>query len=88
MRNLVEISTYRIDYKETIEHYEDQGFSYVSSHVSPEQNKTGEITIVFEGSREDIAEISDADGHRSFLQFDDGTESPLYIKRERNFWED
>jgi len=88
MRNLLKATCMRINYNEVVAEYEEMGFTLVSSHVTPEQAKWGEITLTFQGEREDVAELSDEEGHHSFLEFDDGTTSPLYIKRERNFWED
>jgi hypothetical protein len=88
MRSLLEIVTNRSDFKETVEEYESEGFSYVGSFVAPEQASTGEITLTFEGPRATVAEYSRLEGHKTFVVFEDGTTSPLYIKREKSWWED
>lgn len=82
MRNLVEISCDRNSASETISYYEEQGFQFISSQRIDKDL----MLLVFEASKDSIANLSTI--RQAKIQFDDGTESPLYIKRERNFWED
>lgn len=82
MRNLIEIIVNSSDFSDVTEYYESQGFSFISSKIYDRN----ELLVTFEGSRDSIADVGTF--HRAVIQFEDGTESPLYIKRERNFWED
>jgi hypothetical protein len=82
MKSLIEISMSKINFQETLDSYLEEGFEYVSS------TDNGETIIVL--LRGDIHNVSHYlnEYNKSYLEFEDKTRSPLYIKRERNFWED
>ena len=87
MKNIIEVKIDRRDFRQTVDRWTEEGFQYLDSVTLPHQVNTNEVTVRFEGSRDAVAQQAES-GERAFLLFDDGSESPLYIKRERNFWED
>ena len=82
MKSLIEISISKIDFQDTLNYYLEEGFEYLSSTDNGES-----ITVVLRGEIQSVAQYSN-EYNKSYIEFDDKTRSPLYIKRERNFWED
>jgi hypothetical protein len=82
MKSLIEISISKIDFQDTLNYYLEEGFEYLSSIDNGES-----ITVVLRGEIQSVAQYSN-EHNKSYIEFDDKTRSPLYIKRERNFWED
>jgi hypothetical protein len=82
MKSLIEIGISKTDFQETLDSYLEEGFEYVSS------TDNGDIiSVLFRGDIHNVAAYSN-EYNKSYLEFEDKTRSPLYIKRERNFWED
>lgn len=82
MKSLIEITVSKEHFQDTISEYAAEGFDYVSSKTSEDNN----ILIVL--LRGDIHTASQYQNNKSYLEFEDGSLSPLYIKRNRDFWED
>jgi hypothetical protein len=82
MKSLIEISVSKEHFQDIVSEYTAEGFEYVSSRPSDDRN----ILVVL--LRGDIHNASQYQSDKSYLEFSDGTQSPLYIKRNRNFWED
>ena len=63
-----------------VEHYESLGFQLLGKQVFGE-----EVTLIFQGqSTAHAAEASYWDtGAQAFIEFSDGTTSPLYVRRSR-----
>jgi len=83
MTNYLEITAHQDEIDFLITKYTSNGLHLVDER----KQSDGLITLVFEGNRDAIAEHYTS-GDKAFLEFEDGTVSPLYIKRERNFWDD
>lgn len=81
MKTLIEISVSKDSFYETLSQYEDIGFEYVSSSEVDFET----LAVVLRG---DVHNLPHVHSDKSYLEFEDGTQSPLYIKRNRNFWED
>ena len=69
-------------FQDILTEYVAEGFEYVSSRPSDDKSL---LVLLLRG---DIHNASQYQSDKSYLEFDDGTRSPLYIKRNRNFWED
>lgn len=81
MKTLIEISVLKDSFYEILSQYEDIGFDYISS--SDMNSETLKVIL-----RGDVHSLPHVHSDKSYLEFDDGTQSPLYIKRNRDFWED
>jgi hypothetical protein len=82
MKSLIEISVSKEHFQDIVSEYNAEGFEYVSSRPSDDKNM---LILLLRG---DIHKASQYQSDKSYLEFGDGTQSPLYIKRNRNFWED
>jgi hypothetical protein len=83
MKSLIEVTVLKEYFQETLAEYSEEGFEYLSSKNGDSDDT---IIVIFRG---DIhATPYSSENSKSFLEFEDGSRSPLYIKRERNFWED
>lgn len=68
---------------DTIQYYEELGFTVINTKRIDHNN----VILVLQGDKDLIGQHSKL-GDKSFIQFEDGLTSPLYIKREKTFWED
>lgn len=85
MKNRLEITVNSFEnLEEIIDSYREEGLSLVEKQSLPNRD----VILVFEGERENIAYQTQIENQKGFIEFDDGSVSSLYIKRERNFWED
>ena len=84
MKSLIEINVLKETFQETVDHYNNEGIEYISSSPGPTSEY---ITVLFRGDIHNLSQYANQN-NKSYLEFDDGSRSPLYIKRERNFWED
>lgn len=82
MKSLIEITVSKDNFQDTISEYAAEGFDYVSSRPSDDNNM---LVVLLRG---DIHTASHYQSDKSYLEFEDGSRSPLYIKRYRDFWED
>ena len=64
--------------------YRERGLNLIKSS---KDNVTGLVILEFEGNRSEVADLFES-GDEASIQFEDGVVSPLYIRRERNFWDD
>jgi hypothetical protein len=69
--------------KDTIEYYEAQGLSFLSKKVLNRES----IELSFSTSGKEHAFIGSDDSVETFIEFEDGSISPLYIRRDRDFSE-
>jgi hypothetical protein len=81
MKNYIEFDVYDFEVKELISRYRDSELRYLGSKPSLVRGRT---IVSFQGARDVVAE-SGTDASRRFIEFDDGTVSPLYVKRERDY---
>jgi len=85
MRNILEITAEKTEnISSIVEIYEDEGFSLISKRSL----RDGRVVLTFEGSREEVSYNTQIEGQKGFIEFEDGTQSPLYIRREKNLLED
>jgi hypothetical protein len=82
MKSLIEITVSKDHFQDIVSEYAAEGFDYVSSRPSDDKNM---LVVLLRG---DIHNASQYQSDKSYLEFEDGTRSPLYIKRNRDFWED
>lgn len=68
---------------DTIEYYEAQGLSYLSKKILSRES----VELSFSTSGKEQAILISNDLVETFLEFQDGTISPLYIRRDRDFSE-
>jgi hypothetical protein len=63
-----------------VDYYESNGFELLNKHHEQE-----EVTLVFKGSSAaHVAEAASWDNNaQAFLEFSDGTQSPLYVRKQR-----
>jgi hypothetical protein len=84
MKSLIEISVSKDHFQDTITAYAAEGFEYISDKATEDRNT---LLVLFRGDIHALSQYSN-ENNKSYLEFDDGTRSPLYIKRNRDFWED
>lgn len=84
MKSLVEITISKEDFHDIVNQYESEGFEYLTSKASDNRD---EVIAVFRVDK-DALEFQSPKNSNAFIEFEDGTRSPLYIKRNRDFWED
>lgn len=85
MKNKLMITVERSeDITSLVEAYEEEGFFFLKKTHS----RDGYVVLEFEGDRELVAYNSRGEGQQGFIEFEDGTQSSLYIRQEKNFWED
>ena len=84
MKSLIEISISKEDFQDIVNQYESDGFEYLTSKPSDTKD---EIIAVFRVDKNSL-EYQSPKNSNAFIEFEDGTRSPLYIKRNRDFWED
>lgn len=83
MKSLLEVTVQKEFFHDTLQEYVSEGFEYISSRDGQDKDT---IILILRG---DInATPYPTENNKSFLEFEDGSYSPLYIKRNRNFWED
>lgn len=85
MKNILEITVENTeDISSVIYFYQEEGLEFIGKT----NLRNGKVLLKFEGEREDISYQTQIEDQKGFIEFEDGTQSPLYIRRERNFWED
>jgi hypothetical protein len=67
--------------RDTIEHVESQGLSLINKT----KINTNTIELEFTGSGIEAAVYLNRQGAQAFLQFGDGSSSPLHIRKDRDF---
>lgn len=82
MKSLIEVKISKSSFQDTVSEYTSEGFEFLTSKPSEDNDY---LIAIF---RSEIHNASFYQTEKSYLEFEDGTTSPLYIKRERNFWED
>lgn len=77
---LVRVTCHITQIESYVDHYESNGFSLLDKHIDQE-----EASLTFQGrSSAQVAEASFWDSSaQAYLQFQDGTTSPLYVRRSR-----
>jgi hypothetical protein len=83
MKSLIEISVSKEHFQDTISEYAAEGLDFISSR--PSETDSNLLIVLLRG---DIDNASRYQSDKSYLEFEDGSRSPLYIKRNRDFWED
>lgn len=84
MKSLIEIAVSKDHFQDTITAYAAEGFEYISDKPTEDRNT---LLVMFRGDIHNLSQYSNQN-NKSYLEFEDGTRSPLYIKRNRDFWED
>ena len=82
MKSLIEISISKINFQDSLNEYIERGFEYVSS-----KDNGDSVAVVLRGEIEEVAHYS-SEHNKTYLEFEDGSQVSLYIKRNRDFWED
>jgi hypothetical protein len=85
MKSLIEIAVSKEHFQEILAEYAAEGFDYVSAR--PSENDSESLVVLFRGDIHNVSHYS-SENNKSYLEFGDGSLSPLYIKRNRDFWED
>jgi hypothetical protein len=76
----VRVSCHTSQLESYVEYYESSGFSLLQKSIEGE-----DVILIFQGqSTAHVAEASYWDSSaQAFIQFQDGTTSPLYVRRSR-----
>ena len=84
MKTVIEMHLTEENLSFAIEQYGEEGIEFISSKPG---NIKGTVVATFSGDIDTISRTSN-ENNKTYIEFEDGCRSPLYIKRERNFWED
>lgn len=82
---LLKVTCASVDIERYIEYYETNGFELVQK-----THENGEVDLLFRGvsSSHSANYVPTDPSAKAYLEFSDGSVSPLHIRRERNFFED
>ena len=84
MNNIIELIISNSRYSDVVQEYEANGFTLLSAKPVDKNN----LLVSFEGDSSSLNSLIYENIDKAYIKFEDGVIAPLYIKKERNFWED
>jgi hypothetical protein len=80
---LIKMSCSSQEVTDYVRYYEEQGLEFVNKFVHSKE----QVELTFRTSGKELATSLAQEDAQLFLEFEDGTQSPLYVRKQRDFSE-